>query len=123
MNSTSKEIGYVHLDPLKFDPFFRGDLDDAKYLNLCTNPEIPNSDESIKHKLKSYQFIEAVTGYTLIVSLINPETNEEYNFIYPDIQLITMNDNSNIKFQKYYLKCLNKHNSNKFDTYRIMTYK
>ncbi|UNK35291.1 hypothetical protein MNO09_10845 [Bacillus sp. N5-665] len=128
----------------KIDSFFESSLSNCNTLQLSLIPNIPGKEETVNHKLVSYNLKETVSGYLLELNLENLETKEQYTFTYNDIQKIEENRASTHQNQKYYIYCLNrrlyndKHsdtlldgrnlavsyeNNSYIDTYRIMTSK
>lgn len=92
----------------KIDSFFESALSTCKTLQLSLIPNIPGKEETVPHKLVSYNLKEIVTGYLLELHLENMETNEQYIFTYNDIQKIEYHGGSTHRNQKYYIYSLNK---------------
>ncbi|PEP80702.1 hypothetical protein CN581_14505 [Bacillus toyonensis] len=92
----------------KIDSFFEASLSTCNTLQLSLIPNMPGIDETVNHKLVSYNLKETVSGYLLELNLENPETKEQYTFTYNDIQKIEENGSSTHQNQKYYIYCLNR---------------
>ncbi|MDF9496320.1 hypothetical protein P5772_28350 [Bacillus cereus] len=92
----------------KIDSFFESSLSTCKTLQLSLIPNIPGIDETVNHKLVSYNLKETVSGYLLELNLENLATKEQYTYTYNDIQKIEENGSSTHQNQKYYIYCLNR---------------
>lgn len=128
----------------RIDSFFESSLSTCKTLQLSLIPNIPGKEETVPHKLVSYNLKETVSGFLLELNLENIETKEQYIFTYNDIQKIEYYGGFTHQNQKYYIYCLNKHlyniqhgnelldgrklnvsykDNDYIDIYRIMIYK
>ncbi|MEH7464179.1 hypothetical protein V7166_19465, partial [Bacillus thuringiensis] len=93
----------------RIDSFFESSLSTCKTLQLSLIPNIPGKEETVPHKLVSYNLKETVSGFLLELNLENIETKEQYIFTYNDIQKIEYYGGFTHQNQKYYIYCLNKH--------------
>jgi len=88
--------------------FLLADLERFEYLQLSQQPDVPGKDELINHRLIGKQVIETKKGLILVLELENMDTGEKYNYSYPDIINVEMNNNWSEHMVKYYLTCINR---------------